>query len=322
MKTQTNSDNKIDATTDTNRRPDASASRQRRGLLFALIGGALWGFSGACGQFLFRFEAIDSGWLTVTRMLLSGIILLTVSLLQPAKRPGLRAVWQAPKDALRLIIFSLLGLTSCQYTYLTAISYSNAGTATVLQYLGPALILIVTCVMALRLPSRRELLAVLLAIGGTFLLATHGVPGSLVISQKGLFWGLASAVALMLYTMLPGDLIRRYGSTVIVGYGMLLGGLFLFFVLGYWRYHIDWEPALVFGVAAIVLVGTALAFTLYLQGVSDAGSVKASMAACVEPVSATLLSVFWLGTSFAPIDAVGLLMIVTTVLLLSYQPKH
>lgn len=295
--------------------------RLRRGLLFAVTGGILWGFSGTCGQFLFRFEHIDSGWLTVTRMLLSGIILLGGSLLS-GKRQALLRVWQTPKDARRLLLFSLLGLTSCQYTYLTAIAYSNAGTATVLQYLGPALIMIISCLAAMRLPSRRELIAVLLAIGGTFLLATHGVPGALVISKEGLFWGLSSAVAMVLYTMLPGSLIRRYSSTVIVGYGMLIGGLFLFFVLGYWRYQVSFEPALLLGVAAIVLIGTALAFTLYLQGVSDAGSVRASMAACVEPVAATVISALWLGTSFTPIDVAGLVMIVTTVLLLNYQPKQ
>ena len=74
---------------------------------------------------------------------------------------------------------------------------------------------------------------------------------------------------------------------------------------------------LVLGVGAIVLIGTALAFTLYLQGVSDIGSVKASMIACVEPVSATVISALWLKTKFTGIDIVGLMAILTAVLLLS-----
>ena len=65
------------------------------------------------------------------------------------------------------------------------------------------------------------------------------------------------------------------------------------------------------------MIGTALAFTLYLQGVSDIGSVKASMIACVEPVSATVISALWLKTKFTGIDIVGLMAILTAVLLLS-----
>ena len=64
------------------------------------------------------------------------------------------------------------------------------------------------------------------------------------------------------------------------------------------------------------MIGTALAFTLYLQGVSDIGSVKASMIACVEPVSATIISALWLKTKFTGIDIVGLISILTAVLLL------
>ncbi len=292
-----------------------TSRRKTRGIIFTLAGGTLWGFSGTCGQYLFSFEEIDPAWLTVTRMLWAGVLLLAFSFAK--HRDAMKGILKDPKDRLRLIIFAVLGLTSCQYTYLAAISYSNAGTATVLQYLGPALVMIVSCFLSRRLPSRRELFAAALAISGTFLLATHGNPGSLAVSPEALFWGLSSAVALMLYTMLPASIISRWGSTVVTGYGMLIGGIFLFFSTGYWHYHVTFHMPLFLGVAAIVLLGTALAFTLYLQGVSDIGSVKASMLACIEPVSATVISAVWLKTSFAAADIAGLLLIIITVLLLS-----
>ena len=292
-----------------------TSRRKTRGIIFTLAGGTLWGFSGTCGQYLFSFEEIDPAWLTVTRMLWAGVILLALSFAR--HRDAMTGILKDPKDRLRLIIFAVLGLTSCQYTYLVAISYSNAGTATVLQYLGPALVMIVSCFLSKRLPSRRELFAAALAISGTFLLATHGNPGSLAVSPEALFWGLSSAVALMLYTMLPASIISKWGSTVVTGYGMLIGGIFLFFSTGYWNCHVTFHMPLFLGVAAIVLLGTALAFTLYLQGVSDIGSVKASMLACIEPVSATVISAVWLKTSFASADIAGLLLIIITVLLLS-----
>ena len=72
-----------------------------------------------------------------------------------------------------------------------------------------------------------------------------------------------------------------------------------------------------FALGGMVLVGTVLSYTLYLQGVNDIGSVKASMLACVEPVSAALFSFFWLKTRFAPADILGFALILSTVFILS-----
>lgn len=100
-------------------------------------------------------------------------------------------------------------MSMCQYTYFTAISASNAGTATVLQYIGPVLILIYLSIRTKRLPRKSELLAISLAVLGTFLLATHGKPGSMVLSGKALGWGLLSAGALAVYTVQPGRLLKN-----------------------------------------------------------------------------------------------------------------
>lgn len=51
------------------------------------------------------------------------------------------------------------------------------------------------------------------------------------------------------------------------------------------------------------------------------GSVKASMIACVEPVSATIIAAVWLHTEFNLIDILGLGAIVGTVLLLTYKGR-
>lgn len=291
-----------------------------RGIFCTLAGGIMWGFSGTCGQYLFTYKNLDSAWLTVTRMVFAGLLLILFGL--KTQKESMVGILKNKRDLISLIVFAILGLTSCQYTYLTAISYSNAGTATVLQYLGPVLIMITSCAMARRLPKGRETAAIILAVSGTFLLATHGNLNSLVISSKGLFWGLSSAFTMMLYTMIPGKIIGKWGSTVVTGYAMLIGGIFLFFLTGYWNVKIIPDMGTILGLAAIIIFGTAMAFSLYLQGVSDIGSVKASMLACIEPVSATLISVFWLGTEFTFMDILGLGAIITTVLLLTKKPKQ
>ena len=70
-------------------------------------------------------------------------------------------------------------------------------------------------------------------------------------------------------------------------------------------------------VGAIVLLGTAAAFSLIMQGIVDVGPAKASMLASTEPVSATVFSALWLGTSFSATDLIGFAAITATVFLLA-----
>lgn len=290
-------------------------NRTLRGCLCAALGGVCWGVSGTVGQYLFTRCGVDSGWLTVVRMFLAGVVLLASALVK--HRAQLCAIWSDRRDALRLVIFSICGLMTCQYTYLAAIRYSNSATATVLQYTGQALILLWVCLRARRLPTRREAAALCLALLGAFLISTHGTFTALALSPRGLFWGLAAAVALMLYTLIPGDLLRRYEVSVCTGCGMFIGGVVLLFITRAWEISVTLSAAVILGVLEISIVGTAMAFTLYLQGVSDIGGVRASLLACTEPVSAALCAALWLKTSFAWQDLVGFAAIVVMAALIA-----
>lgn len=290
-------------------------SRNLRGTVCTMTGAVLWGFSGACGQYLFTNYRVDSSWLTAVRMLTAGILLTLFIFVKQRKRAV--GIWRNKRDAVQVVIFAVCGLLFCQYAYLTAISYSNAGTATVLQYLGPVLIMVLVCLWTRRLPTGRETAAVILAVLGTFLLATHGNLSTMVLTQKGLLWGLIAAVSLACYTLLPASIIPKWGSLVVTGYGMLIGGVVLSCAIRIWQIPVSLNADGWLAVGGVAVAGTLIAYTLYLQGVGDIGPVKASMLASIEPVSATLLAVFWLGSPFEAIDLVGFVCIMATVFLLT-----
>ena len=65
--------------------------------------------------------------------------------------------------------------------------------------------------------------------------------------------------------------------------------------------------------AAIVLVGTVGAFTFFLQGIHLIGPVKASLLACLEPLTAVALSSLCLGSRFSAADLAGSACILMTV---------
>ena len=285
----------------------------------ALGAGCLWGLSGTVGQYLFNQQGVSTSWLTAIRMIFAGALLLVLAV--AGSRPQLKALFSKPRQVVHLATFSVAGLMFCQYTYLTAIRYSNSATATALQYLGQALILLVACVQGHRLPFLREEGALVLALGGIFLLATHGNPRNLVLTPQGLGWGLISALALMLYTLLPGSLIAKYGSVPVLGSSMLLGGLVLGAAIQVWETPFPTSPGALVGIVYIVILGTALPYTLYLQSVTWIGGVKASMFACVETVSAALATFLWLKTPLVGLDWVAFGMILAMSLLLAKKDR-
>lgn len=278
----------------------------------------MWGFSGTCGQFLMQTKGLTSDWIVPFRLLAAGALLLFLCYLKEGRK--IFDIWK--KDAAGILIFGIVGMSMCQYTYFTAIGASNAGTATVLQYIGPVLILIYISLRNMQFPRKSELAAIGLAVLGTFLLATHGNPKSMVLSDAALFWGLLSAVALAVYTVQPGRMLKQYGSSVVTAWGMLIGGILLCLVFRPWSIAVGMDAEALVGMAVVVIVGTVIAFACYMEGIRLVGPKKGSLYASVEPVSATVFSVIWMQVSFGFMDFMGFLCIISTIFLLAADKKE
>lgn len=301
----------------------AAVFRRRfwRGVVAALIGGAMWGFSGTCAQYLYQHYEIDPLFITWVRMLGSGILFLI--LLAFTQRGELRAIAGDRRELGRLALFGIAGLFLCQFTYTTSVNATNAGTATVLQSLNTVFILAATCLIMRRAPRAMELGGLALALVATWLIATKGNLTALMIPPAGLAWGLINAASCTFYIMYPKHLFARWGSLPVTGIGMLIGGIA---AVAIWGLGGLWGAAPVVpqlgldGVlvlAAIVVVGTLAAFGLYLHGVSIVGSVKGGLLGTTEPASAMVFAALWLGTMFTWADWIGLVLMVAMIFLVT-----
>ncbi len=299
---------------------NTKSNKTSRGYICAIIGGICWGASGCFGQFLTQNKSLDPTWLTTARLLSAGVILLIISLF--TQRKNLIAVLKNKRELTRLTLFGVLGMMLCQLSYITAISHTNAATATVIQYAGPVLVTVAVCVMSKKLPSLSEVSAVALAVCGTFLVATHGDPTSLVITPTGLLWCILAALSVVTYTLIPGKLTAQRSSVVVSGVGMTVGGAVLLLICRAWSIPVSLDLTALLAVSGIVLIGTVVAFSLYLQAVSDIGAVKASVLASIEPVASAVISFLWLGVKFEPIDIVGFVLIISTVFVLAKKKKN
>lgn len=290
-----------------------------KGFLLALSSAMMWGVSGTCVQFLFQHRQINTEWLVIIRLLISGFLLLCFA--QSRRGISIWTIWKDKKDSLSILLFSIIGMLAVQYTYFAAIHASNAATATVLQYIGPVIIAAYLAFRRKKLPSLMEGFAILLTLSGTFLIVTHGSFNSLSLSGIALFWGILAAITLATYTLMPINLLKKYDSSIIVGWGMLLGGIVFSFVHAPWKISGQFDTTTLLLIGFIILFGSVLAFCGFMISVKIIGPTNASLLSCTEPLSSTILAVFWLKVSFGIYDWLGTACILLTIILLAFNEK-
>lgn len=114
-----------------------SMTKTQHGIVACVIGATTWGFNGVVSQFLLSHYPVEPSWLASIRMCLAGLFLTLMVL--PTKRAEIRQMLHDPVSLRHLVLFALFGLILSQFSYLSAIKNSNAGTATVLQTLSVVL---------------------------------------------------------------------------------------------------------------------------------------------------------------------------------------
>ncbi len=278
------------------------------GALAALLGGAFWGFSGTAASALFDVYHVDTMWLMSVRQLLAGGLFMIIILLFDRKR--FVQLWTTRDHRRTQLIFTFFGLLANQFFYLSAVRLTNAGTATVLQCLQLVFIMGYACVSGHRRPRKREIAGLLMAFAGTVLISTGGDLTKLSIPPMGLAMGLLTALGAALITILPVKILPVYGSTIVTGSAMFLSGIVTSIFVQPWNDAPALDMAGIETLAVFVLLGSFLAYLLYMQGVKDIGSMRAGLIGTVEPVSATITSALMLGTAFAPTDIAGFVLII------------
>ncbi|QWT17741.1 DMT family transporter [Collinsella sp. zg1085] len=283
------------------------------GVSVTILGGTFWGLSGTTASYLFQNYHLDVMWLTSIRQFFAGVLFMLLAFAR--EREKLKQMWTTPAHRRELLLFALLGIFGNQVAYLMTVKLTNPGTATVLQCLQLLIVMVISCIRLKRLPRKREVAGVALALLGTYLIATGGNPTSLAIPFDGLVLGLLTAAAAAFIVVAPVNILPHYGSTVVTGSAMFSSGILACALAQPWNNlpHLGADGIL--ALIILIVVGSFLAYQLYLQGVKEIGSMRASLLGTVEPISATVLSAIFLGTVFAPTDLIGFALIIAMVFL-------
>lgn len=150
-------------------------------VFLVVIAGTMWAGSGLAAQHFLAHNDHTAMDLTVFRMISTALIIFVIAFMRGTLGRSMRILKEYPTLWIKLIFYGL-GLMLMQHTYFAGIGAGNAAVATVIQYICPALVICWVALRRKKVPGMGDMFAVVLAVGGVFLLATGGRSPDIVCS--------------------------------------------------------------------------------------------------------------------------------------------
>jgi len=285
-----------------------------RGMLLASLASSLWAISGISGEILFKKYNFSSDWLVSVRTLISGILLFVIvifiekkSVLKPLKNK---------KDFIGIILFGTAGMYLVQYTYFKTIELSNVSFSTILQFTAPFFIFIYESIKNKKIPAFSTLILLFMTILGVVFIATKGKISSLSVSPEALLLGLISAIMIAFYSIYPKKLLKKYGSITVVGWGMIVGSVVSNIVHPIWKIQGNVNTESIIQVTVVVILGTSVAYLIYIASLNYISSSLAGILTAFEPVLAAILSVIIFRLKFSFVELIGFILVFVSIFIL------
>jgi drug/metabolite transporter (DMT)-like permease len=274
--------------------------RTKRGALLTLLAATLWGVSGAIAGGV--FDVVSPVRVTQSRALIALVVLVPYA----ANRGVLRlegGFWK----------FALLGLNLAvvNVTFYWALDALGVGPGATIQFLAPILVLAwMAVVHKIRVRALVWVAAVCAIAGVGLVTQVWELEGS---DMLGVVSGLVSAAAFASYLLYGEHLGKTYKPAQIAAWGFVFASVFWLVVLPIWTFPTDigaaaWRDLLIIGV-----FGTAVPFIVGFAALRLASSGVAGVVATAEPAIAAIAAVVLLGQTLAPIQWLGVGVVVVAI---------
>jgi len=223
---------------------------------------------------------------------------------------------------LPMIMLGIFGYAGSSLAYLEAIQYSNAATATLLQFLFLPMVAGYEAVTGSLRWTHRWTLTLFLAILGSLLLIV-GTNFQILVTPIGLLFGLLAAIAGAYYNLSSRNYVRTYGAWWTTSWGFTIGGLvslpFGILTLGGYMLPptIGGITEVFFLIGFVTVFGTLLAFSLYISGLEHLSATETGIASTSEPIMSAVASYIFLGLVLTSTQYLGGALIILAVILVA-----
>jgi len=280
------------------------------GCAFAVLQAVLYSTMGILGKLLYA-TGMDSQQVVILRFLCSTVLLGAFML-----------VWR--KEALvsrqKTVYAQAVFFFASAFLYFSAVEHLNAGITTVVFYLYPAMVAAINLAVFHEKITVSVAVALVLSIMGLILISGV-IGGELSLDPVGLAFALASALAFAIYTVFIQVTGRTEGSftvTFTLSWTSLIASCVVFAPAVPAMFHLTPYQLLIGCIMALAC--TIMPVVLYIQAVKRIGGTKTSLIGISETPSSLLLAFLILGETIAPMEGVGIILVVASVVVITIGP--
>jgi drug/metabolite transporter (DMT)-like permease len=291
-----------------------------RWMIVAVLSALAFGMSGT-----FVKPVLDAGWSPgAGSMIRTGIgaVILAVPTLR-----GMRGRWHLVRRHWpAIVVFGAVGIAGTQTAYFLAVTRIPVSTALMIEYLAPVILIVATGAWLRRWPPRRVIAGAVLAIAGLALVLD--LASGIAIDPTGLTAAFVAAVVCAVYFQLSATIplpplaLTGLGFAVATVASGVLGVTRLVPVtVGSWTVTLfaSRVSALV-PLAVVVVIATAVAYTIEVSAATRIGPRAASFLALTEVLFATIAAAVVLGQIPGPVQIAGGVVLLAGVVLVVSTP--
>lgn len=226
-----------------------------------------------------------------------------------------------------LVAVTLPGMVAYQTLVYTALSTSTVVTAAVIVAATPAVIALFAALLDGQRLGGRQAGGIAVSLLGALVVAVRGDLATLLGLRltPGDAWMLAAVPCWAAYSVLLRRSPVGVPQSVIVAVTSALAASLLL-PLAAWRLLVGdtvaLTPASMAGVLYIGVIAAAVGFVFWNRGVAAVGAPRAGVFLHLMPLFAAILGVTFLGEQLAPYHLVGGMLVVTGVVLTSWQGRR
>ena len=227
-----------------------------------------------------------------------------------------------PKD---IWLFALIGITSIltmSSTYFESIKRSSLTIASILLYTAPIMVTVLSALLYKEKLTLKKIFSLIGAILGIILIS--GFDSTSSLTTLGLVFGLLSGFSYALYSIIGKYILKKYPPQTVSTYAFIfasIGAVFLCDIPAM-ATKASGTTDLLFTILIMAGCGTitaAIPYTLYTYGLKYVPAGKASILACVEPLTATIIGISFYGDKLGLSSGLGIVLIIGAVTALSIQ---
>ena len=288
------------------------------GIAFAVCGVLAFSVRPILIKLSYAAHPVSPTTLLFLRMTLSLPFFLAVGWWLRAQEPRLSG-----RDWLNVGMLGFLGYYGASFLDFLGLQYVGAGVGRLILFLFPTLVLLLSFVFLHKKPSPRELVALVVSYAGIALVvASQAAPsaeGRLFLFGALLIFG--GALCYAVYLVAGSQVVKRVGSMRFTAYSMAISSIpaVVQFLLLEPAGALE-LPAAVWGYAAVLATfSTVLPVFLQAEALKRIGANHFALIGAVGPVSVAATSALGLDEPFTWVQAVGGLLVISGVLLVSVK---